>query len=131
MVGTEPGLYVKKLYKERHSGDGVGWDRQEGALLSEKSFSQLVLVGSSAGGIEALSELVPALPEDFPAPIVLAQHLDPERESNLGEILSRRSALPVRTVVLYPGGGHEDRGLYPLNAGRIGEKEVMTEVEGE
>ncbi len=58
----------------------------------------MVVVGSSAGGIEALSELVSALPEDFPAPIVLAQHLDPERESNLREILSRRSALPVRTV---------------------------------
>lgn len=104
-------------FKERHSGDGVGWDRQEGALLSEKSFSQLVVVGSSAGGIEAISELVSALPEDFPAPIVLAQHLDPERESNLGEILSRRSALPVRTVVLRPGDGHEGRGLHPPERG--------------
>ncbi|MDP8952198.1 MAG: PAS domain S-box protein [Actinomycetota bacterium] len=66
--------------------------------MSEKSFSQLVVVGSSAGGIEALSTLVSTLPEDFPAPIVVAQHLDPERESNLENILSRRSTLPVRTV---------------------------------
>ena len=65
----------------------------------EGSFSSLVVVGSSAGGIEALSELVSNLPEDFPAPVVLAQHLDPQRESNLAEILGRRSALPVRTVV--------------------------------
>ena len=66
--------------------------------MSEESFSQLVVVGSSAGGIEALSELVSTLPEDFPAPVVLAQHLDPDRESSLNEILSRHSALPVRTV---------------------------------
>ena len=60
--------------------------------------TQLVVVGSSAGGIEALSKLVSTLPEDFPAPIVIAQHLDPKRESSLQQILSNHSALPVRTV---------------------------------
>ncbi|HLZ21514.1 MAG TPA: chemotaxis protein CheB [Ktedonobacterales bacterium] len=59
----------------------------------------LVVVGSSAGGIEALSTLVATLPADFPAPLVLAQHLDPSRPSHLAEILARRSALPVRVVV--------------------------------
>lgn len=59
----------------------------------------LVVVGSSAGGIEALSTLVAALPAEFPAPLVLAQHLDPHHLSHLGEILARRSTLPVRTVV--------------------------------
>ncbi len=66
--------------------------------MSEASRTQLVMVGSSAGGIEALSELVSKLPEDFPAPIVSAQHLDPKRESHLQPILVNRSALPVRTV---------------------------------
>src|SRR5205814_6548609 len=59
---------------------------------------QLVVVGASAGGIEALATLVATLPPDFPAPIVLAQHLDPTRPSHLSEILARRSTLPVRTV---------------------------------
>src|SRR5579859_3324790 len=59
----------------------------------------LVVVGSSAGGIEALSTLVATLPADFSAPLVLAQHLDPHHLSHLGEILARRSALPVRTVL--------------------------------
>ncbi len=60
--------------------------------------TQLVVVGSSAGGIGALSKLVSTLPEDFPAPIVIAQHLDPERESHLQQILANRTKLPVRTV---------------------------------
>ncbi len=60
--------------------------------------SQLVVVGSSAGGIEALSRLVASLPADFPAPIVIAQHLDPRRPSHLHEILARRATLPVRVV---------------------------------
>jgi two-component system, chemotaxis family, CheB/CheR fusion protein len=59
---------------------------------------RLVVVGSSAGGIEALSVLVSALPSDFPAPIVLAQHLDPRQHSRLGAILQRRTTLPVQVV---------------------------------
>jgi two-component system CheB/CheR fusion protein len=61
-------------------------------------FSHLVVVGSSAGGIEALSTLVSTLPSEFAAPLVIAQHLDPRRTSRLGEILGRHSTLPVRTV---------------------------------
>jgi PAS domain S-box-containing protein len=60
--------------------------------------SQLVVIGSSAGGIEALSRLVASLPADFPAPIVIAQHLDPKRPSHLHEILARHATLPVRVV---------------------------------
>ncbi|MDQ5851392.1 MAG: PAS domain-containing protein, partial [Chloroflexota bacterium] len=67
-------------------------------MLNAASPSQLVVVGSSAGGIEALSTLVATLPTSFPAPIVIAQHLDPARPSHLGAILARRSALPVVTV---------------------------------
>jgi two-component system CheB/CheR fusion protein len=60
--------------------------------------SQLVVIGSSAGGIEALSRLVASLPADFAAPIVIAQHLDPRRPSHLPEILARHATLPVRQV---------------------------------
>src|SRR6266568_2131948 len=60
--------------------------------------SQLVVVGASAGGVEALSQLVGTLPASFPAPIIIAQHLDPSRLSHLQEILARPSSLPVRTV---------------------------------
>lgn len=67
----------------------------------------LVVVGASAGGIEALSTLVSGLPADFAVPLVIAQHLDPSRQSRLGEILARKSALSVRTVTehepLQPG----------------------------
>jgi two-component system CheB/CheR fusion protein len=58
----------------------------------------LVVVGASAGGIEALSTLVSTLHPQFPAPIILAQHLDPSRLSHLREILANRASLPVQTV---------------------------------
>src|SRR5512135_3775173 len=68
------------------------------AMKEEKQESSLVVVGSSAGGIEALSVLLSTLPADFPAPIVLAQHLDPTRASNLDIIIRQRSTLPVELV---------------------------------
>jgi two-component system CheB/CheR fusion protein len=60
--------------------------------------SQLVVIGASAGGIEALSRVVASLPADFSTPIVIAQHLDPRRPSHLREILARQTQLPVQTV---------------------------------
>jgi two-component system, chemotaxis family, CheB/CheR fusion protein len=62
---------------------------------SAKNNQELVVIGSSAGGIEALSVLVKTLPANFPAPVVLAQHLDPTHASNLDTILQRHSSLPV------------------------------------
>lgn len=76
-------------------------------VKEEARESDLVVVGSSAGGIEAVSILVSTLPKDFPAPIVLAQHLDPTRASSLDMILRQRSTLPVELVtsksLLEPG----------------------------
>lgn len=65
---------------------------------SETSNHDLVVVGSSAGGVGALTTLVSTLDKNFPAPIVLAQHLDPHRPSHLGPILERRSNLPIVVV---------------------------------
>lgn len=76
-----------------------------------KDGNDLVVVGSSAGGVGALSTLVSTLHTSFPAPIVLAQHLDPQRPSHLGSILERRSTLPIVLV-------NEDAPT-PLEKGKI------------
>src|SRR5829696_5495897 len=73
-------------------------DQRQIPEADREPFARLVVVGSSAGGVDALLTFVATLPSDFPAPIVVAQHLDPRRQSHLGEILSKRSVLPVRTV---------------------------------
>lgn len=65
---------------------------------SDRKLAGLVVFGSSSGGIDAVLTIVASLPSDFPAPIVIAQHLDPQRESRLGELLARRTDLTVRTV---------------------------------
>ena len=79
--------------------DGAdGNDQRQTPEADREPFARLVVVGSSAGGVDALLTFVATLPRDLPAPIVVAQHLDPRRQSHLGEILSNRSVLPVQTV---------------------------------
>lgn len=70
-------------------------------VKQEQMMYDLIVVGSSAGGVEALSILVGTLPANFPTPIILAQHLDPHRPSSLDEILQRRTTLPVVVVEDY------------------------------
>jgi two-component system chemotaxis response regulator CheB len=55
-----------------------------------------VVIGASAGGVEALGVLLPALPSSFRASIFIVLHLLRERPSLLVEIFAPRCALPVR-----------------------------------
>jgi len=56
----------------------------------------VVAIAASAGGLRALTTLLSGLTEDFPASIVVVQHLDPRHRSLMADILSRHSALPVK-----------------------------------
>src|SRR5688500_2795765 len=76
-------------------------DQNEAPGATRERFDHLVVIGSSAGGVDALINLVGTLPADFPAACVIAQHLYSRRESLLGEILAARCTLPVRTVTAH------------------------------
>jgi two-component system, chemotaxis family, CheB/CheR fusion protein len=58
----------------------------------------IVGVGASAGGLEAFTQLLAHLPTDTGMAFVLIQHLDPNRESLLTELLSRTTSMPVTEV---------------------------------
>lgn len=58
----------------------------------------IVGVGASAGGLEALSQLLGALPIDTGMAFVLIQHLEPSHKSHLTAILSRATTMPVCEV---------------------------------
>lgn len=60
--------------------------------------NQIVVVGTSAGGIEALRVLAAALPEEFPAPICVVLHTAPQSPGVLPEILSRAGPLQASTA---------------------------------
>jgi two-component system, chemotaxis family, CheB/CheR fusion protein len=58
----------------------------------------IVGVGASAGGLEAFTQMLSALPPDTGMGFVLVQHLDPDHESALTQILARATSLPVHEI---------------------------------
>jgi two-component system chemotaxis response regulator CheB len=56
----------------------------------------VVAIGASAGGVEALHVVVEALPIDFPAFVLIVQHMDPRHRSMLAGLLGRRCRLRVK-----------------------------------
>jgi two-component system, chemotaxis family, protein-glutamate methylesterase/glutaminase len=58
----------------------------------------LVCVAASAGGIGALSTLLDQIPPDLPMAMVIVQHLSPDHQSRLAEILSRHTHMPVTAI---------------------------------
>ena len=64
-----------------------------------------VVIGASAGGIEALTVLLPALPAGLRPPVFIVLHLPRDRPSVLAEIFARKCALPVREARRQGRGG--------------------------
>jgi two-component system chemotaxis response regulator CheB len=55
-----------------------------------------IVLGASAGGIDALKRLLPVFPADLAAVVLIAVHLSPDPVNGLDRILGRSCALPVR-----------------------------------
>jgi chemotaxis response regulator CheB len=58
----------------------------------------LVAIGSSAGGPAALAKVLGGLPRDFPAAIVIVQHVDERFAVSMADWLNQSSPLPVRVI---------------------------------
>lgn len=69
-------------------------DKRSLLVVSENLFP-VVGVGASAGGIEAFKELLQAIPKDSGMAYILIQHLAPNHESILTEILQKSTKVPV------------------------------------
>jgi two-component system chemotaxis response regulator CheB len=70
--------------------------RSNHTLDSSGGSFEVVAVAASAGGLNALSQLLAGLPGDFPAAVLVVQHLDPRHRSLMADILSRRTVLKVK-----------------------------------
>ncbi len=67
-------------------------------LIGSSSRFPIVGIGASAGGLEAFTDLLEALPNDTGMAFVFVQHLDPSHHSMAPEILSRSTKMRVQEV---------------------------------
>ncbi len=87
---------MKKLSKSR----GAEKPKPEPAVPSSDTARPTTVVGfgASAGGLEAFTEVLHALPSDLGMAVVFIQHLDPKHDSVLTDLLSRATKMPVHLV---------------------------------
>src|SRR5215207_7885453 len=76
---------------------------------SNFSAFDIVVVGSSVGGFQALGTFLAALPSTFPAPVAIVQHVSPTSEGAMLRLLGRRTQLSVSHA----------RSGEPLEAGNV------------
>jgi two-component system chemotaxis response regulator CheB len=67
--------------------------------LSLKSKSEIVTIGVSTGGPNALSKMIPMLPEDIGVPVLIVQHMPPVFTASLAKSLDAKSKLSVIEAV--------------------------------
>lgn len=100
---TPPTGASMKVMPEAPEGPAPSTPRPTGA----PSRIDLVAIGASTGGPNALAEIFAALPADLPVPIVVVQHMPPMFTQMLAERLSRSSPVPTAEakngVELSPG----------------------------
>src|SRR4051794_28509352 len=70
----------------------------------------IVVIGTSAGGLDPLKRLIGSLPDDFKASVFIVMHLNPLVPSNLPTILSR--VAPVEVVPSVDGQEVKKRRIY-------------------
>lgn len=90
----------------------------------------ILAVGTSTGGPNALAAVIPHLPADFPVPVVVVQHMPPVFTRLLAERLNSCSALSVREgeggETIAPGQVWIARGDYHLTVARRGSEVVLS-----
>ncbi|MEP7093586.1 MAG: CheR family methyltransferase, partial [Flavobacterium sp.] len=80
-------------------------------------------IGASAGGLEAFTQFIDAIPNDSDMAFVIVQHLHPMHESMLTELLSRVAKIPINEIT-------DDIHLAPNNIYVIPENKMLTSFDG-
>jgi two-component system chemotaxis response regulator CheB len=108
----------RKIIKPVDAADSINTnDKDDMTDMTEKFKAEIVLIAASTGGPQALENILSKLSADFPAPILIVQHMPPQFIENLAQGLNTKSALRIKpaeegeiasagTVYLASGGLH-------------------------
>src|SRR5579863_1827521 len=97
-VSRKSGATRKKPEAVKSASAGQPQGRTKDASRARAQTMPIVGIGASAGGLEAFTQFLRALPVNTGMAFVLVQHLEPRHESMLTKLLSRATAMPVHEV---------------------------------
>lgn len=140
------GLRDSSLVETHESGMVYPFSDRGGApvltttiLAPRRSRIEVVAIGASTGGPQALGQVIPALPSDLGVPVLIVQHMPPVFTSSLVRTLAGRSRLPVReasdgdllepnVVLIAPGGLHMVVGPGETDGGAPRRRVLLTDA---
>ena len=111
-IKSETGVVTAEAQEQQPDRGAQPVDQEQPPRLA----FPVIGIGGSAGGLEAFTELFKAMPDDSGMAFVVIQHLPPERESMVCEILSRYTKMPVSQVE--DGMPIEPNHVYVIRPGR-------------
>lgn len=107
--------------------------------IGRTELNKLVVIGTSTGGPKALYEIIPALPKDFPAGVLIVQHMPPGFTLSLANRLNQASAITIKEAEdgdeVLPGVAYIAPGDYHMAVKTVergaGRKQLMIEINQE
>jgi two-component system, chemotaxis family, protein-glutamate methylesterase/glutaminase len=104
------------------------------ARMRSSPHIEIVAIGTSTGGPNALAQVLPRIPGDFPVPIVIVQHMPPIFTRLLAERLASHSAIPVEEgrvgVTLTPAQAWIAPGNFHMNVMKVGAQRRLNVNQG-
>ena len=96
---------------------------------------KIVCIGISTGGPVALQEVIPGIPENYPVPILIVQHMPPHFTANLANRLNQSSAINVVEaedgIELKAGTVYIGKGGYQMLVTKHNKLQVTDKIEGQ
>ncbi len=116
IAGKDMGAYLDRLKVKKPAGKPVGATTGKPPVARSKKAGILV-IGASTGGPSAVQKVLSELPEDYPFPVIVVQHMPPVFTRQFSMRLDRNTALKgkeavdgekleVGTILVAPGGHH-------------------------
>lgn len=99
------------------------------SLSKKKGIKKIIAIGTSTGGPRALQYVIPYLPKDIPASILIVQHMPAGFTKSLAERLNNLSAIHVKEAedgdVLLPGHAYIAPGNYHMKLTSVSDEYVV------
>lgn len=93
-VTAENSAFLRKIQTTKSNSSVIEANEASGPNVN----FPIVGIGASAGGLEAITKLLEHIPKDSGMAFVVIQHLAPEQDSMLADILARSTVLKVNRV---------------------------------
>lgn len=111
---------------------GVKEVEDSSPLIQVKQKNKIVMIGTSTGGPRALQQVIPKLPKNFNAPVLIVQHMPPGFTKSLAERLNTISRIRVKEAengeILQKGTAYIAPGGYHLKIRKVG-KSLAAQVD--